>query len=440
MNDFKRVGYDHGHEKAVHTTVIVKESEKGRDNMSEEQVPVQPTDTPEAPVEAPVNDFLVDIPDIPMPDEQSQVSEVVEDECKGAFKLAFIGSGQGGSRIAEAFWKLGYRRVCCVNTTGQDLVGINIPESNKLIMDIGSGGAGKDPAKGEQAAKTHYEDVYDLMRRSFGKEIDRIIVCIGAGGGTGSGSAETLISIAHDMAQSLKVEDATGIPRVGAIVALPKVAEGAKVNANAYGLLQSLFAMVGTGKGKIDGRSLTPLIVVDNDRIDKIYPNLPVTKFWDVANRSISSLLHLFNSIAIQDSDFTTFDRADLTDVLDSGMVSFGACPIRKWDTSTDISFAIRDNLKNNVLVGGFDIAQARTAACIFIGHSDVLSSIPQGHLEHGFEMLCRIMRQGGAVHRGIYKGSKPGLVVYSILGELSPPKDRMDEIARVGRTKPKGG
>jgi cell division GTPase FtsZ len=379
-----------------------------------------------------VDNFIVEVPDIPMP-EMAQVSnEIVEDECKGAFRLAFVGSGQGGSRIAEAFWKLGYRRVCCVNTTGQDLAAINIPEANKLVMDIGSGGAGKDPTKGETAAKKYYEDIYDLMRRCFGKKFDRIIVCIGAGGGTGSGSSNILIDIAHDIARSFKVEEESGQPAVGVLVSLPKVSEGAKVNENAYNLLESLFVKVGKGKGKQDNRTISPLIIVDNDRVESIYPNLSVTQFWDVANKSISSLLHLFNSIAIQDSDYTTFDRADLEDILSSGVVSFGACPIRKWDTMTDISFSIRDNLKNNVLVGGFDTASARAAACVFIGHTEVLTKIPQSYLEHGFEMLTRIMRQGGVLHRGIYKGSKAGLVVYTMLGELGRPEERMSEIARI--------
>ena len=47
-----------------------------------------------------------------------------------------------------------------------------------------------DMEKGEQAAKEFYEDVYDLMRRSFGNDFDRILVCVGAGGGTGGGSSE----------------------------------------------------------------------------------------------------------------------------------------------------------------------------------------------------------------------------------------------------------
>ena len=382
-----------------------------------------------------VSDFVVDVPDMPMPEASSVDSEIIEDECKGAFKFAFIGTGQGGSKIAAAFWKLGYRRVCAVNTNSQDLASIEIPEANKLIMDIGTGGAGKDPAKGAAAAKQYYEDIYDLMRRCFGKKFDRIIVCVGAGGGSGSGSVGTIIDIAHDIARSFKVEEEGGKPVVGVISALPKISEGAKVNENAFNVLSDLFNRVGHGKGKADGRTISPLILIDNDRVEKIYPNLPVSQFWDTANRSVSSLLHLFNGIATQDSEYTTFDRADFEDVLQSGAVSFGACPIKKWDAMTDISHAIRDNLQNNVLVGGFDTGQAKAAACVFIGHTDVLAKVPQGHLEHGFEMLTRMMKHGGALHRGIYKGSKQGLVVYSILGELGKPEARMSEIARVGNT-----
>lgn len=378
--------------------------------------------------------FVVDVPDMPMPDLTAIDAEVVKDECRGAFKFAFVGAGQGGSRIAEAFWKMGYRRVCCINTNKQDLAAIQIPDANKLIMEVGTGGAGKDPAKGDAAAKQYYEDIYDLMRRCFGRDFDRVMVCIGAGGGTGSGSVTTLVKIAHDICKSFKVEVPDGRPAVGVITSLPRAAEGKKVNENALGVMAQLFSMVGTEKGKMGGRSISPLVILDNDRINRIYPALPVSEFWSTANRSVSALFHLFNSIAVEDSEFTTFDRADLENILDSGVVSFGACPIRKWDLSTDISHAIRDNLKNNVLVGGFDIGQAKIAGCVFIGSVDVLRSIPQEHLEHGFEMLSRIMREGGTVHRGIYQGSKQGLVVYSALGELGQPAERMAEIVRIAK------
>jgi len=248
---------------------------------------------------------------------------------------------------------------------------------------------------------------------------------------TGTGSVETLIQISHDIAQSFKVEKANDAPAVGALVSMPQTSEGVRVNANAFSILQKLFAMVGKDNRKLSGRSLSPLIIVDNERIQKIYPNIAVSDFWGMANTSISSLFHLFNHIAIQDSDYTTFDRADLKDILQSGVITFGATPIKKYSSATDISYAIRDNLKRNILVGSMDLRQAKIAGCIFVAHPSVLSEIPQEYLEHGFEMLSRMMGEKSVVHRGIYKGRKEGFVVYSILGELGKPEERMEEIAR---------
>lgn len=375
------------------------------------------------------DNFIVDIPDIPLPAESREDSEIVKDKFEAAFRFAFVGCGQGGSRLAESFYKIGYRRVCAVNTTDQDLKGIAIPDANKLVIGNGEGGAGKEPRNGTKAAQDHYEDIYDLMRRSFGKEFDRVFVCIGAGGGTGSGACDTVIDIAHDIARSFKIEAVADDPVVGVIVSMPKAAEGGKVNANAHNVLDSLFRQV----DKEAGRTISPLVILDNDRIDKIYPSLPVAKFWDMANRNISSLFHLFNFIAGQDSDFTTFDKADFKDLLQKGIVSFGACPISKWDEISGISHSIRDNLKSNVLVSGFDMNQSHAAGCVFIAHDDVLDKIPQSHLEHGFEMLSRIMQPGSVVHRGIYKGDKEGLVVYTMMGELGYPTARMMEISRIG-------
>jgi len=378
------------------------------------------------------------VPDIPMPDEDVEEEGIIEDECDAAFNFAFIGAGQAGARMAEAFWQLGYRRVCAVNTTNQDLVHINIPEDHKLVMDIGEGGAGKDPSKGEKAVKQYYEDVYDLMRRCFGRNFERILVCAGAGGGTGSGAIGTIIDIAHDIAKSFKLEGAGQTPAVGALVSMPMTSEGQKVSANALEVLDGLFERVGKDKGKLAARSLSPLLIVDNDRINRLHPGLAVTKFYSVANRSISSLFHLFNSIATKDSELTTFDRADLADVLSGGVVTFGATPLKQWESPTDISYAIRDNLRKNILVADIDLRQASVAAAVVVGHPDVLDVIPQDNLEHAFEMLSRIMQDISVVHRGIYKGGvkgrdgKPGIVVYTIIGELGKPEARMEEITRL--------
>ena len=53
--------------------------------------------------------------------------------------------------------------------------------------------------------------------------------------------------------------------------------------------------------------------------------------------------------------------------------------------------------------------------------------------------MLTRIMGDGSTVHRGIYRGRKDGLIVYTILGELGRPEIRLAEIARMGGIKVNG-
>ena len=105
-----------------------------------------------------------------------------------SFKFAFVGAGQGGSRIAESFHKLGYRKLSAINTAQQDLNTIRL--ENKLC--IGDGGAGKDPTVAEALYATKKEDVLDFMYDSFGEDVDRIFICAGAGGGSGSGSGSSM--------------------------------------------------------------------------------------------------------------------------------------------------------------------------------------------------------------------------------------------------------
>ena len=85
----------------------------------------------------------ITMPDIPIPEAVEPKIEKNKDECDAAFKFAFVGAGQGGSRIAHSFHKLGYRKLSAINTAQQDLNTIDL--ENKLC--IGEGGAGKDPSK-----------------------------------------------------------------------------------------------------------------------------------------------------------------------------------------------------------------------------------------------------------------------------------------------------
>jgi len=373
----------------------------------------------------------IDMPDLFEPEvPQVEVKEeIIEDEFEGAFKYAFVGLGQGGGKIANAFWDLGYRRVCAINTAKEDLASLSLPNGRKLA--VAEGGAGKDPAVAAAAVKKVREEIYDFIRRTFGNSFDRIIVCVGCGGGSGSGSCLPIVDICHDVLRSLKIEKKGQKAKVGAILALPKNSEGRRPAENTFKLLRDVFQQSGVVGN--DVLSISPIFLVDNERIKQVYPGLPVSKFWDQANKSIVNLFHLFNTISIKKSEFVSFDRADLETVLDSGIVSFGAVPIPKWKDKADISQTMRATLVKNVLVS-CDVATAKAGGVVFVGGSEVLDNISEDNLDHGFEMMGRIMKDNGILHRGIYRGSDANkLVVYTILGGMEMPEDRMGEIADIG-------
>jgi cell division GTPase FtsZ len=365
-----------------------------------------------------IEDLGLELPDIPLPMTEPERA-VIEDAFKGksAFRLAIVGVGQGGSRIAEAFWNLGYRRVCILNTAKQDLASVDVPEDNKLLVGD-SGGAGKDPDKARAVFERNYEDILDFLRRSFEGGFDRVIVCAGAGGGTGAGGVEVIVNVCHDLCQSLGVERGSSFSsQVGAIVALPTRAEGQKVQSNAESTCSSLIKMSKENK-------LSPMVLLDNEKIKQIYPGLSISKFWKTANNSIVSLLHVFNRISAQDSEFTSFDRADLDTVFASGIITFGATPIDPDKINeTAISHAIRDNLRNSILAG-VDLSTGNIAAAVLIGHKDYLDEIPQESIEHGFEQLTRQLGEGSTVHRGIYPSNQKTLAVYTVIGGLQPPEE----------------
>jgi len=368
----------------------------------------------------------IDIDDIPMPEAVETEDVVDEFKSPGAFNLSFVGVGQGGSRICETFYRIGYRRIACINTTAKDLEHINIPSINKLVIptaDRASGdGAGKNPAIANEAIRRKTEEVYDLLRRCWGDKYDWSFVCLGAGGGTGAGTMEAALETASKLMSDLKLES-----KVGVIVALPKNDEGQKVAANSIETMKKLNEIFK------DNKTPTPIVIIDNERIKSIYPKTPVNQFWQVANKGVCTLLHLFNQISAQSSPHTTFDPADFTTLLSSGVVAFGATVVDKYESQADISQAIRKQLQENILAS-VDMSKGQCAGCIFIGGENILDAIPQDYLDHGFEMLTRLMAANSTVHRGIYVGSRPDLRAYTMVGGLPFPSERLTELMKMAK------
>ena len=359
----------------------------------------------------------VSLPEIPMPSVEKKVDDV-KDECEVAFNFAFIGAGQGGSRIAEAFYNLGYRKLSAINTAQQDLNTIKL--ENKLC--IGDGGAGKNPEVAKQLFNERREDVLDFMRDSWGSDVDRVFVCAGAGGGSGAGMCSPLLSTAKEFQDIVNSKS----KKVGCILALPQHTEGKKVNENAYHTLMDVLKLVRDG-------TVSPLIILDNEKVNQLYPGVAVSQFWRTANSSTAGLFHLFNLLASKDSSYSSFDSNDYKQLLDTGLIVFGAAPCEKWQHASDISKTVRENLRNNVLSGGVDLSTGNSAGVIMIGGREVLDDVPQENFDRAFDQLTRILGPRSVVHRGIYSGDKPSLTVYTLIGGLGDPVEKIKELKRLG-------
>lgn len=341
-----------------------------------------------------------------------------------AFKMAFIGTGQGGSRIANAFHALGYGRVAVFNTTDMDFKGLadEIPKLN-----LGVGGAAKDAQFAASQITAREEEVWDLLTRAWGNDAEYALVCASLGGGTGSGTAAQLVRTARRY-----MEERGKPPKVGAIVSLPSLAEGQQQAKNAVNAFRELLAL-----------KVSPLVVIDNGRIHEIYNKPGITKLYPIANTTVSNLFHLFNQLAAVHSEYITFDKSELGQLLDGGVVAMGAADLATEEIKSpaDISSKIRDELTNNVLAT-VDLKKGKKAACLFVGAQEVLDELSLEFFEAGFNQLNRTI--GSAVkgtdtivHRGLYPGDAPGLQVYTLISELEPPVERLAQLAKVGHMAP---
>jgi cell division GTPase FtsZ len=329
-----------------------------------------------------------------------------------AFNMSFLGSGQGGARLASSFWHLGYRRIGLFNTAESDFQGLP-DEIQRHTLQLG--GAAKDARFAEQAMVGHEEEIWDLLQRSWGNDTDYGLICVGLGGGTGSGTSGKLIQIAREYMESKGKP-----PRVGVIASIPSFTEGQQVCRNAVTAFQKLLEL-----------KVSPLILIDNARIHQLYrPGM--TQLYNVANSTVSQLFHLFNQLAAVHSPLITFDRSELAQLLDHGICVMGAASLQNISSPADISAAIRDQLTNNVLAG-VDLKQGTKGACLFVGDQNHLDNLSLDYFDAGFTQMNRTLKGGSSsvVHRGVYIGSSPGLQAYAMISGLKPPVETLAKLAK---------
>ena len=367
----------------------------------------------------------IEIPDIDLEDYEVPEDEetAVEDEAGGSQVFAWIGSGQGGGRLAKAFYDRGYRKCIAVNTSKQDISTLDLPAAQKLLLDVGEQGAGKDMARGREAANRYKQHIFDLMRKIYGNNVDHLFVCIGAGGGSGSGSTEILIDVAKKYMKYIGHDDAE--KRVGVVLSLPTRGEAGspQVAQNAHEVLSITSELA-------VNNDISPLIILDNAKIEKMYKGLTVKKFWPTVNNTISGLFHVFNVLTNQSSPYTSFDPTDYATVLRcGGVMVMGIAKLKEFKDEQSVSNAVKTNIEKTLLTD-VELSDARVAACVAVGGKEIMENTAglMDSLSYGFDTLSSLC-PNATLHRGIYEDNKDSLRLFTLVGGLQVTDKRKQQL-----------
>jgi cell division protein FtsZ len=179
--------------------------------------------------------------------------------------IKVIGVGGGGCNAVSHMCEEGITGVDYIicNTDSQALDTSIVPVKIQLGATLTEGrGAGNQPEMGEQAARESYEELKYVLKDNT----KMLFIAAGMGGGTGTGAAPVIASLAREL-------DILTI----AVVTIPSPAEGKK----RYGQ-----AMEGIKKL---GEYVDSMLVISNQRLHNIYGDLPTRQAFKMADNIITT-------------------------------------------------------------------------------------------------------------------------------------------------------
>ena len=345
-------------------------------------------------------------------DEVGVVNDEFEDGNTRAVRFSFIGAGQGGGNLAAGFYSQGYRRVCLFNTAEKDVAAH--PAGLARVI-AGDGGAGKDPAAGLAAAEQSRNDIFDMLSSSWGTDVDYGIVCVGLGGGTGSGSVLLLIEVVRQYMESIGQDP----DKVGVIATLPS-GEGPTVAENAIRTFKSLSQL-----------NLAPMIIVDNNKVGSLF-NASLTKIWSVCNQFTVTVFDWLNIQAAEKDQIIAFDRKDYMSVLDSGLLTFGTSSLEPTASKEKFGQAVSDHMKKNFFVD-VDLKTSTEGAILLVGSEDSLDKIGRDSLQYGFDRMQAMLSENAKLHRGVglINTDQSSVRIFTVVGGCDPPLDRLSNLCK---------
>ena len=255
--------------------------------------------------------------------------------------IKVVGTGGGGNNTINRISEVGIigAETIALNTDAQDLLYTTADKKILLGRELTKGlGAGADPKVGEEAARESEKEIKDALAGS-----DMVFITCGLGGGTGTGSAPIVAEIAKKI----------GALTVG-IVTLPFSMEGNRRYQNAMEGLEKLENFVDT------------LIVIPNDRLLELAPDLPLTAFKvadEILTNAVKGIAELVTKAGLVNLDF-----ADIRTVMSGGGVAL--IGIGESDSSNRAVEAVEKAISNPLL--NVDITGANGALINVSGGPDM--------------------------------------------------------------------
>ncbi|RME52070.1 cell division protein FtsZ [Candidatus Woesearchaeota archaeon] len=264
----------------------------------------------------------------------------------GQANIKVIGCGGAGTNMTDWLYKKGIQgaEIIACNTDQQHLNMVEADRKFLLGRDTTRGlGCGGFPQKGAEAAQESLQAIKEALKGS-----DMVFVCAGMGGGTGTGGAPVIASVAKD----------AGAIVIGTVT-MPFKIERARLDKAEFGL-QQLRQVSDT------------VIVIDNNRLVQIAGNLPVQQAFAVANELIATMIKgIVETIAVP--SLVNLDYADVKTIMTNGDVA--AIGVGASDTNNRVEEAVKGALSNPLL----DISyEGATGAIIHVagGHDMTLDDI----------------------------------------------------------------
>lgn len=349
-------------------------------------------------------------------EEEKKMSAKIISKKEKSLRLGIIGSGQCGSRLAECFYQIGGYDAVCLNTANVDLRPISLPDSNKLLLEHGVGGAAKSLEIGHAAADAYRGEILQLVNEKLGDSQVNIL-CLSLGGGSGSGSAEVLVDLLSGLGKPLVL-----------ICVLPADSDDAVSKQNSLETLSKLTKLT-------QAKKINNLIIVDNSKLEMIHSGVGQFSFFEVANKAIVEPIDLFNTLSSMPSSVKGIDQAEWAKLFidGEGLSVFGELVVENPLEETGIAESIMGSLSGNLLASGFDLKQAKYVGVIISTTKEKWASIPTSSVNYAMSIINDVCGSPQGVFRGIYaiESNDPKVRVYSFFSGLALPQSRIDGLKK---------